>query len=178
MKLTRNMECESFRTVIHLVSEVECRTKAGVRQIQVLRSAFPAGTVSGAPKISAIEIVSSLERKTELYAGAIGYLKRTAIWTSALCSAAPQAGQAWTLQAGAASCTLPTLEREWEETNEARRNEARSGRKEMKWIAAPLRARNDKDFNTRNKIMIVIIDNYDSLHTTSTSPSAGSPRNL
>src|SRR5574344_1720206 len=76
VQVNRFMDCEVFSHVMHLVSYVHGKVKAGVKQIQVLRSAFPAGTVSGAPKISAIEIVSSLEsEKRNFYAGAIGYLE-------------------------------------------------------------------------------------------------------
>ncbi len=120
VKLTRNMECESFSHVIHLVSEVECKTKAGVRQIQVLRSAFPAGTVSGAPKISAIEIVSSLEsEKRNFYAGAIGYLEADGdLDFCIVLRCALKQGKLWTLQAGSGIVYASDAEREWEETDE------------------------------------------------------------
>lgn len=120
VKLTRNMECQSFSHVIHLVSEVEGKTKAGIHQIQVLRAAFPAGTVSGAPKISAIEIVSSLEsEKRNFYAGAVGYLEADGDldFCITLRSALKQ-GNVWTLQAGSGIVYASDAEREWEETNE------------------------------------------------------------
>ena len=62
VKLIRNMESEIFSHVIHLVSDVNGKVRKDKRPIDVLRSAFPAGTVSGAPKISAIEILSRLEK--------------------------------------------------------------------------------------------------------------------
>jgi anthranilate synthase component 1 len=72
--VTRNMEIEHFSHVMHIVSEVEGVPDEGVSGPQVLRAAFPAGTVSGAPKLKAIEIVSSLERfDRSFYAGAVGY---------------------------------------------------------------------------------------------------------
>ncbi len=74
VKLTQYAECEFFSHVIHLVSSVEGKLKEKVLAQEALRAAFPAGTVSGAPKISAIEILSQLEKeKRRFYAGAVGY---------------------------------------------------------------------------------------------------------
>lgn len=120
VKVTRNMECELFSHVIHLVSEVEGKTKLGLKPIQVLRSAFPAGTVSGAPKISAIEIVSSLEReKRNFYAGAVGYLDADGDLDFCIAiRCALRQGNVWTLQAGSGIVYASDPEREWEETGE------------------------------------------------------------
>lgn len=118
--VTRNMESELFSHVIHLVSEVEGKTRHDMRPIQVLRSAFPAGTVSGAPKISAIEIVSSLEpRKRNFYAGAVGYLEADGDLDFCIAiRCALKQGSTWTLQAGSGIVYASDPEREWEETNE------------------------------------------------------------
>ena len=120
VKVTRNMECELFSHVIHLVSEVEGKTKLGLKPIEVLRSAFPAGTVSGAPKISAIEIVSSLEReKRNFYAGAVGYLDADGDLDFCIAiRCALRQGNVWTLQAGSGIVYASDPEREWEETGE------------------------------------------------------------
>ncbi len=120
VKVTRNMECELFSHVIHLVSEVEGKTRHDLKPIQVLRSAFPAGTVSGAPKISAIEIVSSLEReKRNFYAGAVGYLDADGDLDFCIAiRCALRQGNVWTLQAGAGIVYASDPEREWEETGE------------------------------------------------------------
>jgi anthranilate synthase component 1 len=68
--VSRNMEIEHFSHVMHIVSEVEGVPDEGIEGPQVLRAAFPAGTVSGAPKLKAIEIVSALERfDRSFYAG-------------------------------------------------------------------------------------------------------------
>lgn len=120
VKLTKNMTCELFSHVIHIVSEVEGKTFPEIPQAEILRSAFPAGTVSGAPKIKAIEIVSSLEkRKRSFYAGAIGYIEADGDldFCIALRSALRQ-NDLWTLQAGSGIVHASIPEREWEETNE------------------------------------------------------------
>src|SRR3546814_3215709 len=60
---------------MHLVSEVTGRLRAGLSYADVLRATFPAGTVSGAPKIRALELIRALEpMKRNVYACAIGYL--------------------------------------------------------------------------------------------------------
>jgi len=60
---------------MHLVSNVEGRLADGLDAFDVLRAAFPAGTVSGAPKVRAMEIIDELEPvKRGLYAGAVGYV--------------------------------------------------------------------------------------------------------
>jgi len=60
---------------MHIVSNVEARLKEGLDAIDVLRAAFPAGTVSGAPKVRAMEIIEELEPdKRGVYAGAVGYI--------------------------------------------------------------------------------------------------------
>lgn len=75
VQLMQYAECEFFSHVIHLVSIVQGELKNGISAAEALRAAFPAGTVSGAPKISAIEILSTLEtEKRRFYAGAVGYM--------------------------------------------------------------------------------------------------------
>jgi anthranilate synthase component 1 len=69
------MVVERYSHVLHLVSQVEGRLKAGHSAIDVLRACFPAGTVSGAPKIRAMEVIDELEPvKRGPYAGAVGYI--------------------------------------------------------------------------------------------------------
>jgi anthranilate synthase component 1 len=68
-------EVERYSHVLHLVSAVEGELAAGKGALDLLLAAFPAGTVSGAPKIRAIEILDALEPESRgLYAGAVGYL--------------------------------------------------------------------------------------------------------
>src|SRR3546814_18275315 len=60
---------------MHIVSEVTGTLRGGLGYVDVLRAAFPAGTVSGAPKIRALEIIRELEPvKRNVYSGAVGYL--------------------------------------------------------------------------------------------------------
>ncbi|KAI5123314.1 hypothetical protein M0805_009335 [Coniferiporia weirii] len=73
VKVDHLMRVEKFSHVIHLTSQVSGILRDGLTRFDAFRSIFPAGTVSGAPKIKAIELVSSLEReKRGVYAGAVG----------------------------------------------------------------------------------------------------------
>jgi anthranilate synthase component 1 len=72
--VTQFMDIERYSHVMHLVSHAQGKLKEGFSQFDVLRACFPAGTVSGAPKIRAMEIIAGLEPdKRGPYAGAIGY---------------------------------------------------------------------------------------------------------
>ena len=73
--LTEKMQVERYSHVMHIVSNVDGSIKPGVDAIDVLKATFPAGTVSGAPKIRAMEIIHQLEPiKRGIYSGAVGYL--------------------------------------------------------------------------------------------------------
>ena len=75
VKLTENMIIEKYSHVMHMVSNVIGEIKENITMTDVLKATFPAGTVTGAPKIRAIEIIYELESlKRGIYAGAIGYL--------------------------------------------------------------------------------------------------------
>jgi len=75
VKLTDRMVVERYSHVMHIVSNVEGTLKPGLTSIDVLRAAFPAGTVSGAPKVRAMQIIDELEpSKRGIYAGAVGYV--------------------------------------------------------------------------------------------------------
>ena len=75
VELTERMVIERYSHVMHIVSNVIGRIQPGMSAIDVLRATFPAGTVSGAPKIRAMEIIDELEPvKRGVYAGAVGYL--------------------------------------------------------------------------------------------------------
>jgi len=74
VEVTQLMDVERYSHVMHLVSHIQGRVRAEFSQFDVLRACFPAGTVSGAPKIRAMEIIAELERdKRGPYAGAVGY---------------------------------------------------------------------------------------------------------
>lgn len=75
VKIDRFMEVERYSHVMHMVSEVSGKLKEGVNFIDALKACFPAGTVSGAPKVRAMEIIAELENvKREFYAGSVGYI--------------------------------------------------------------------------------------------------------
>ena len=75
VEVTQLMDVERYSHVMHLVSHVQGRLKEGFSQFDALRACFPAGTVAGAPKIRAMEIIAELEKERRgPYAGAVGYL--------------------------------------------------------------------------------------------------------
>ena len=116
--LTQYAECEFFSHVIHLVSIVEGRLKEGISAPEALRAAFPAGTVSGAPKISAVQIISNLEtEKRRFYAGAVGYMASGGdIDFCITIRAALYQNGIYSLQAGGGIVWDSEPEREWAET--------------------------------------------------------------
>lgn len=73
--IPKYMEIERYQHVMHIVSEVKGRLKSNLTGIDALISCLPAGTVSGAPKIRAMQIINDLEkRKRGVYGGAVGYI--------------------------------------------------------------------------------------------------------
>jgi len=78
VKVTELMVVEKYSHVMHLVSNIRGEAGAGVRAADVVRAAFPAGTLSGAPKIRAMEIIEELEpSRRGIYGGAVGYVSYT-----------------------------------------------------------------------------------------------------
>ncbi|MGZ6388059.1 MAG: anthranilate synthase component I [Ktedonobacterales bacterium] len=75
VRVTQFLDVERYSHVMHLVSHVTGRLRADVSPYDALRAGFPAGTVSGAPKVRAMQIIAELEgQRRGLYAGAVGYL--------------------------------------------------------------------------------------------------------
>src|SRR5207253_4358263 len=75
VRVDRFMEPERYSHVTHLVSEVSGELREGITPFDLLRACFPAGTVSGAPKVRAMQIISELEGyRRGVYAGAVGYV--------------------------------------------------------------------------------------------------------
>lgn len=109
---------ERYSHVMHIVSEVTGKLKDGLSYADVLRATFPAGTVSGAPKIRALEVIRELEPiKRNVYSGAVGYIgwhgdADTAI---AIRTAVIQDGKLH-VQAGAGIVYDSDPQKEWEET--------------------------------------------------------------
>jgi len=77
VRVTALKTVERYSHVMHLVSEVKGRLQEGLGAVDVLRAGFPAGTVSGSPKVRAMEIIDELEpARRGPYAGAVGYFDR------------------------------------------------------------------------------------------------------
>ena len=75
VRVADRMIIERYSHVMHIVSNVEGTLRPGLTSVDVLRAAFPAGTVSGAPKVRAMEIIDELEpTKRGIYSGAAGYI--------------------------------------------------------------------------------------------------------
>jgi anthranilate synthase component I len=75
VKVTDKMVIEKYSHVQHIVSNVEGKLKSGMSNLDVLRATFPAGTLTGAPKVHAMEVIDELEiTKRGIYGGACGYL--------------------------------------------------------------------------------------------------------
>ena len=121
--LTEKMIVERYSHVMHIVSNVTGRLRDGLSAIDVLRATFPAGTVSGAPKIRAMQIIDELEHlKRGVYAGAVGYLSWTGNMDTAIAirTAVVKNGRL-NIQAGAGIVHDSIPEQEWQETlNKAR----------------------------------------------------------
>ncbi len=118
VRVADRMIIERYSHVMHIVSNVEGTLKPGLTSIDVLRAAFPAGTVSGAPKVRAMEIIDELEpTRRGIYSGAVGYLSfqddmDTAI---ALRTAVLKGGTLYA-QAGGGIVNDSSPEGEWQET--------------------------------------------------------------
>jgi anthranilate synthase component 1 len=118
VQLTETMTIERYSHVMHIVSNVEGKLRDGLDSVDVLRAAFPAGTVSGAPKVRAMEIIDELEPdKRGLYAGAVGYLGFNGDMDLAIAirTALIKAGRMH-VQAGAGIVADSVPENEWRET--------------------------------------------------------------
>jgi anthranilate synthase component 1 len=109
--------------VMHIASNVEARLKQGLDAMAVLKATFPAGTVSGAPKVRAMEIIDELEpSKRGIYSGAVGYLGFNGDMDLAIAirTAVVKDGRLY-VQAGAGIVADSVPESEWTETqNKAR----------------------------------------------------------
>ena len=118
VELTEKMIVERYSHVMHIVSNVEGRIKPEMSAMDVLRATFPAGTVSGAPKIRAMEIIDELEPvKRGIYSGAVGYLSWSGNMDTAIAiRTAVIKDQTLYIQAGAGIVYDSVPENEWAET--------------------------------------------------------------
>ena len=113
------MVVERYSHVMHLASQVEGQLREGLGAIDVFRACFPAGTVSGAPKIRAMEIIDELEPvRRGPYAGAVGYFNYGGISMDTaitICTLVATGGKAY-VQAGAGIVADSDPSREYDET--------------------------------------------------------------
>ena len=118
VKLTDKMLVEHYSHVMHIVSNVEGKLKPELSAMDVLRATFPAGTVSGAPKIRAMEIIDELEPvKRGIYSGAVGYLSWSGNMDTAIAiRTAIIKDKKLYIQAGAGIVYDSVPENEWAET--------------------------------------------------------------
>jgi len=116
--VSKYMEVEKYSHVLHLVSHVEGRLKPDLDALDALRSVFPAGTLSGAPKVRAMQLIAAAEgERRGLYGGAVGYLGYDGNLDTAITirSAVLRAGQAH-VHTGAGIVAASVPETEFEET--------------------------------------------------------------
>ena len=118
VKVTEAFGIERYSHVMHIVSNVEGRLKPGLSALDVLRASFPAGTLSGAPKIRAMQIIDELEPvERGIYGGAVGYLSFAGDMDVAIAiRTGVVKNQTLYVQAGAGVVADSVPELEWKET--------------------------------------------------------------
>ena len=118
VKVTEKMLIERYSHVMHIVSNVVGTAKQNIGAIEVLRATFPAGTVSGAPKVRAMEIIAELEPiKRNIYSGAVGYIGWNGIMDTAIAiRTAVIKEQTLYVQTGAGLVYDSEPDKEWMET--------------------------------------------------------------
>ena len=118
VNVSKYMEVERYSHVLHLVSNVEARLRQGCDALDALRSIFPAGTLSGAPKVRAMQFIAEAEKERRgLYGGAVGYLGYDGnLDTAITIRSAVMAGDAVHVTAGAGIVARSIPEREFDET--------------------------------------------------------------
>jgi len=118
VKVTDHMIIERYSHVMHIVSNVEGKLKGKLSAMDVLKATFPAGTVSGAPKVRAMEIINELESsKRGVYSGAVGYVGFDGDMNVAIAiRTAVIKNQTLFVQAGAGIVSDSIPKKEWEET--------------------------------------------------------------
>ncbi len=118
VRVSKYMEVERYSHVLHLVSHVEGRLRPDLDALDALRAVFPAGTLSGAPKVRAMQLIAAAERERRgLYGGAVGYLGYDGNLDTAITirSAVLRAGQAH-VHTGAGIVAGSVPDKEFEET--------------------------------------------------------------
>ena len=118
VEVTDKMTIEKYSHVMHIVSNVTGQIKPDLDAIDVLKATFPAGTLSGAPKVRAMEIIEDMEPdKRGIYSGAIGYIGWNGTMDTAIAiRTALIKDQTVYVQAGAGIVADSIPQKEWEET--------------------------------------------------------------
>ena len=118
VKVADFMRVERYSHVMHLVSDVEGDVVEGLSAFDVLKACFPAGTVSGAPKVRAMQIIEELEpERRGIYAGSVGYVSFDGNMDMAIAiRTAVCRGEEVFVQAGAGIVADSDPEKEWWET--------------------------------------------------------------
>ena len=118
VRVTEKMSVGRYSHVMHIVSNVAARIREGVTAVEVLQNCFPAGTVAGAPKIRAMQIIDELEPvRRGVYAGAVGYLSWAGNLDTAIAIRTAVIKQdTLHIQAGAGIVADSDPDLEWEET--------------------------------------------------------------
>ena len=118
VKVTEKFKVEKYSHVMHIVSNVEGKFNKKKSKIDTLLSGFPAGTVSGAPKIRAMEIIDELEKsKRKIYAGGIGYFSANNDFDTCIAlRTALVKNNTFYIQAGAGIVADSVPEKEYQET--------------------------------------------------------------
>ena len=165
--VSKYMDVEKYTHVLHLVSHVEGKLKPDVDALDALRAVFPAGTLSGAPKVRAMQLIAAAENERRgLYGGAVGYLGYDGNMDTAITirSAVLREGRAH-VHTGAEIVAGSVPEKEFEETE----HKAAALRRAIEEAVAPAGRRqsprtDDGARRSRRRVrpMILVIDNYDS----------------
>ncbi len=118
VRVTEKMAIERYSHVMHISSTVEGRLRAGKNALDVLKATLPVGTLSGAPKIRAIEIIDELEPvRRGIYGGAVGYLSWNGNMDTAIAiRTAVIKDRRLYIQAGCGVVADSVPEAEWQET--------------------------------------------------------------
>ncbi len=167
--VSKYMEVERYSHVLHLVSHVEARLKPDLDALDALRSVFPAGTLSGAPKVRAMQLIAAAEgERRGLYGGAVGYLGYDGNLDTAITirSAVLREGQAHVhTGAGIVAGSVPELEFEETEHKAAALRRAielaagaPEGGRPVASGADAIRCRRGPGV----RLVILVVDNYDS----------------
>ena len=146
VKLTENMIVERYSHVMHIVSNVMGQLQPTYSAIDVLKATFPAGTLSGAPKIRAMEIIGELEPiKRGVYGGAVGYLSWYGDMDTAIAiRTAVIKDKTLSIQVGAGIVADSVPEKEWQET-------MNKGRAMFRAVAVASEGLASKDYQTLPK---------------------------